>query len=177
MRFRRYRLDALLPVGDPVPELIKRDIKEAEDDPGTGGASFFSAGIPFCPRPHSPIDHDATIKAKDLQRDLPLQLLHSAPAGPKFSFWRGNSGVKPMHPVVAGQTEGEYLMLNGFGEGGLSGAGQTAGQVECGHWKSLIRVWQIDASPHFCVTALRSMPQIAADQMFVAMPNLGAASL
>jgi len=37
-------------------------------------------------------------------------------------------------------------------------------------------MWQIDASPHFRVTALRSMPQVAADQMFVAMPNFGAAS-
>src|SRR5690606_28971122 len=117
------------------------------------------------------------VKAKDLQRDLPLQLLHSAPAGPKFSFWRGKSWVKPMHPVVAGQTEGGYLVLDSFGQGGLAGAGQTAGQVKCGHRKSLIRIWQNDPSPHFCVTALRSMPHIAADQMSVAMPNLGVASL
>jgi hypothetical protein len=36
-------------VGDPVPELLKRDIEEAEGNPGTSGAGFFSAGIAFCP--------------------------------------------------------------------------------------------------------------------------------
>jgi len=36
-------------VGDPGPKLLERDIKKTEDDPCTGGARFFSAGISFYP--------------------------------------------------------------------------------------------------------------------------------
>jgi hypothetical protein len=35
--------------GDPVPKRIKGNVEEAEDDAGTGCASFLPAGVAFCP--------------------------------------------------------------------------------------------------------------------------------
>lgn len=156
--------------GDPVPKLIKGNVEEAEDDAGTSCTSLLPAGVAFCPRPHSPIYDNVTSKPDGTQSDLPLQALDPPSAGASFGFRRRDAGVKPVHPIVSGQTEGGCFMFDYLGERGLPRTGKTASEVERGHWKiSDLGLASGSRSAVSCRTALRSRPQGAANQRCVAM--------